>query len=394
MYNLNQLAGTAITALYNKVLDKGYRQRTIINRYTWNHEFVERMPTIMTGDIAVNTVNKPHRRCSVQMIRPRTSLAQDDLWINDIYRVWQEIHIPEVNSSTHDYRNGGWVGVPVFFGSMAPGGMKVEDDRVTLNLYGYEKRWMYPLGWSTTIRKGTYVHDAIKIILTNFENEINGRVPWFAIHETEEKLSSDFVYGTSTLDGNKPVTPWDACRMLAWSMGGYEIFVSADGIVTTRPPDQQPDKYFTEDNRRLLKPPSIDVNMDEFVNRVIMRGDKHERGQYFGYWSAKGRFAPENLKELFIREETGVFGSNRACADAARARLNELLVSRVAVNATVLPEPRLEEYDWVQVNYDGNFLKVPAKQFNIPLVTGSMSISSERRRLPHYSLQLRNRRLY
>ena len=132
----------------------------------------ERWTELITGLVTIDVDTNPHSRMEITIYRPKTTLSPGDLWLNDLYQAFYEIYVKELDSDAYNHENGGWVSIPVFAGLVVPGSIrKAEQDSsiVSIVAYGFEQRYMYPLGVVMKIQKGAKHSTGIRQVLNNYD---------------------------------------------------------------------------------------------------------------------------------------------------------------------------------------------------------------------------------
>ena len=376
----------------------------------------ERWTELIHGLVTIDVDSEPHSRLEITIYRPKTTLDTGDLWLNDLYQAFYEIYVKELDSDAYDHENGGWVSIPVFAGLVVPGSIRKSDQDsaiVSITAYGFEQRYMYPLGVVEKIQKGAKHSTGIKQILNNYDYELWGIGKGYTwphpgetgphtpmIATTPGQLLKPFYYGTDSIQDNAgrkdepiSVSPWSAIKRLASGGGRYIARFDANFRFHLHKQSTSPVARFTKKEANVVGMPETNAELTGFVNRVVVWGAQPEgKPQIRGVATAYAPYRPEDLKWLLVEEFSEGEASTVAIAnEIARERLQDKVVAELTITVDTFTEPRLEVGDYIQVANPGGdeFYTVPAKTFTIPLtIDAAQAITSSRKRKAHRLMNL------
>jgi hypothetical protein len=382
----------------------------------------EKWTELIDGLVTVDVDSNPHSRLEFTIYRPKTTLAPGDLWLNDLYQAFYEIYVKELDSAAYDYQDGGWISIPVFAGLVVPGSIrKAEQDSaiVTITAYGYEQRYMYPLGVVNKIQKGAKHSTGIRQILNYYDYELmgsdaGGNWTWPhpgetgphtpSIQTTPGYLLKPYYYGSEIIQDNagRPnpvaVNSWDAIQQLASGAGAYVARFDANFRFNCHAQSTTPVARFTKSEANIVSLPETTADLATFVNRVVVWGAQPEgKPQIRGQATAYSPYSPQMLQWLLVEEFSEGEATTVSAANAiAKKRLQDKLSAELTITVDTFTEPRLEVGDYIQVANPGGdeYYTVPAKTFTIPLTgNAAQSITSSRKRKAHRLLNLSARRV-
>jgi len=381
----------------------------------------ERWTELITGLVTLDVDTNPHSRLEITIHRPKTTLSPGDLWLNDLYQAFYEIYVKELDSDAYNHENGGWVSIPVFAGLVIPGSIrKAEQDSsiVTIVAYGFEQRYMYPLGVVMKIQKGAKHSTGIRQVLNNYDYELWGVGEQYTwphpgetgphtpeIQTTPGQLLKPFYYGTENIQDNAgrknepvSVSPWQAIKRLASGAGGYVSRFDANFRFHLHKQSYSPVARFTKSEKNIVAMPQTVAELTDFVNRVVVWGAQPEgKAQIRGEATAYAPYRPTDLKWLLVEEYSeGEATTVKAANDLAKKRLQDKNVAELTITVDTFTEARLEIGDYIQVANPGGdeYYTVPAKSFTIPLTTdAAQAITSSRKRKAHRLMNLGARKV-
>jgi len=380
----------------------------------------ENWTELIDGIVTIDTDSSPHSRLEFTIYRPKTTLGPGDLWLNDLYQAFYEIYVKELNSDAYDYQNGGWVSIPVFAGLVVPGSIrKAEQDSaiVTITAYGFEQRYMYPLGVVHKIQKGCKHSTGIREIFNYYDYQIWGVGAGYtwphpgetgphtpAVETTPGLLVKPFYYGSEVIQDNAGrkeavcITSWEAVKRLASGAGAYIARFDANFRFHLHKQSYTPVARFTKSEANIVSLPETTAELTGFVNRVVVWGAQPEgKTQVRGSATAYAPYRPEDLKWLLVEEVTQTEATTVGAANnIAKEHLKNKIVAELTITVDTFTEPRLEVGDYIQVaNPGGNeYYTVPAKTFTIPLTSNAaQAITSSRKRKAHRLLNLSARKV-
>ncbi len=381
----------------------------------------ERFTELIHGLVTVDVDSNPHSRLEFTIFRPKTTLSPGDLWLNDLYQAFYEIYVKELDSDAYYHENGGWISIPVFAGVVIPGSIrKAEQDSaiVSITCYGFEQRYMYPLGVVMKVQRGAKHSTGIRQILNNYDYELWGIGDQYTwphpgetgphtpeIATTPGLLLKPFYYGSEVIQDNAgrkgepvPVSPWEAIKRLASGGGRYIARFDANFRFHLHKQSYSPVARFTKSEKNVVSMPETTADLTDFVNRVVVWGAQPEgKAQIRGEATAYAPYRPIDLKWLLVEEfSEGEASSIGVANEIAKERLHDKLVAELTITIDTFTEPRLEVGDYIQVANPGGdeYYTVPAKTFTIPLTTDVIqAITSSRKRKAHRLMNLGARKV-
>ena len=380
----------------------------------------EKWTELITGLVTVDVDSDPHRRLEITIVRPKTTLSPGDLWLNDLYQAFYEIYVKELDSDAYDHQDGGWISIPVFAGLVVPGSIrKSEQDSsiVTITAFGFEQRYMYPLGVVMKIQRGAKHSTGVRQILNNYDYELWGSGDQYTwphpgetgphtpeVQTTPGQLLKPFYYGSEIIEDNAGrkegivITPWQAIKRLANGAGGYVARFDSNFRFHLHKQSYSPVAKFTKSEANVIGLPETIAELTNFVNRIVVWGAQPEgKAQIRGEATAYAPYRPEDLKWLICEEFSESEATSKKAADAlAKKLLKDKQVAELTISVDTFTEPRLEVGDYIQVANPGGdeYYTVPAKAFTIPLTTdAAQSITSSRKRKAHRLLNLGARKV-
>jgi len=380
----------------------------------------ENWTELIDGLVTVDVDSNPHTRLEFTIYRPKTTLAPGDLWLNDLYQAFYEVYVKELDSPAYGYLNGGWVSIPVFAGLVVPGSIRKSDQDsaiVTITAYGFEQRYMYPLGVVHKLTKGQKHSSAIKTIFNYYDYQMWGIGKGYTwphpgetgphtpeVETTPGLLVKPFYYGSEVIQDNagrnEPVctTSWQAVKRLARGAGAYIARFDANFRFHLHRQSYTPVAIFTKQQRNIVAMPDTVAELTGFVNRVVVWGAQPEgKVQVRGVATAYAPYRPADLKWLLVEEVSQGEATTIAAANSIAAEtLKNKIVAELTITIDTFTEPRLEVGDYIQVaNPGGNeYYTVPAKSFTIPLTcNAAQMITSSRKRKAHRLLNLSARKV-
>lgn len=398
MYNLSNKYPQAIIDAFESEIKSSHRRRIRIIIRDEAGNVKDEITEILAGEVQVSRQATPNRLLNLELIRPKTRIHPSDLWLTDTWQVLYEVYVSAADTGDLDYH--GWVSVPVFAGCLAPGasGLRKSDldsSRISITCLGYEAVYSSPLGFQRSIPKGMLNSDAVANVLNYYDDfHDHSRIKQLFTQSTA-RLAKNWFYGSSTLGNSSPISTWAAAKYLTAGCGGYVLFIDADFRAILKPHSSTPVRILSVDEKNIITPPESEVKLDNFCNTYVIWGAKPEgKNQIKGEAYADSPYSPKELKRRWvIEEENDSCGTTDAAKRLAEQRLDDSLKVEMTVQLDALIDPRLQEYDYVQVDYADQSWTVPLMSFNIPLTGGSQQISSARRTIPERIYATRRQRL-
>lgn len=392
MYNLHRLYDADTVAAYEETIKSSHTHSTRILILDSNLQVREELSGLLSGSVEVNQDNRPHRRLNISLYRPKTSFQVYDWWFTDNWQVWYDVYCANIGQT---------IGVPIFAGKLAPGAAglkkrKTDSSIVDVTAIGYEARYATPLGRPRRIPKGWKNTYAIGNILDYYDNLCGHARSNKAFESSVTRLAKDWYYGSRLLGDRKPQSTWAAVKLLAAGCGGWSIFVDGEFRIVLKPPSRSPVATFSVEKKNILKAPVAEIRFDSFVQGIVVHGATPEgqqriRGEAWSHYP----YRVQDLKERWVEEiDEPSAGTAAAAKSLAASRLADRQRIEMDIEIDALVDPRLQEYDWIQVSYGSENYVVPATSFDIPLVDGgTQAISSSRKSAAERVFAARRRRL-
>jgi len=377
---------------------------------------------LISGSVTVDTNTSPSKKLEIEFYRPKTLFGIHDIWLTDLYQAFYEIYVPLLNTAAYDYQDGGFIPIPVFAGLLVPGSIKksgIDASIVEISAFGFEQRYMYPLGTIQTITKGTKHSDAIKGVIDYYDAICGYTWPnpgdtgdhTYVIQSSISRLVEDLKYGSTTIQNDtstsstkkdeigNPETPWDTVKKLALGCGKWNVYFDNNFRLQVHEPSRAAVRVFSESEANILKLPEEEVALKEFVNRVKVYGATPESPdsggpagpQITGQADAEGSYRPSMMKWIMLKEITESTVSTKEAADTlAKETLKEVVNVEMAVTLDTVTEPRLSEGDKIQIeNPDGGVYTIPALTYTIPLTpSNAQTITSSKKKNFHRLLNI------
>ena len=409
-YNLRKRYPAAIVDLFEERLLQSHQIHIRGIIYSWNYNRKYTIDRFHSGQVDVDREQRPHRRLECVFERPERRF---DLAINDIIQIWYEVECPELMSATYDWRDP-WIKIPIFYG-LPQSLPKTKGSTVTLVGVGYEQRYNFNRPARNMVAKNTRNSDGVRKILNDWERICGAsRDARFSANEkSKHRLATNYFYGIDPAESDRNVyapggtrtiglslgetTPWGAAKKLAAGAGGWLLYWGCDGYCVLRSPEPHPKPaiILNSSNAKLLAEPEGEQDWENFRNGVVIYGQKMKNGRF-----AKGEAwtddatSPANLRWRIPEVITGAqAGSNSAARGYAKERLKIWRAADLVLDTTNLIDPRLQEYDWMRVDWFDRSWTVPIISFTIPFKGGTQTISSKQRRRPAKMYNLARRRL-
>ena len=260
--------------------------------------------------------------------------------------------------------NDVWVDVPVFCGPIVD--VSRDGDYLTIeaqskDVLALDKPWR-----SYTVKKGTLVTDAVRLILANMTGETR-----FKIQASSKKLANDVSVGADS-------TPLETVRTLLNGIG-FVSFFDAEGWFVAKPPTTEVGFVFTDrDGGFVTSRVTRDYRSEGIVNAVRVTS-ANGKNKAEAVAEVNHPFAPAKLgrnavgRFLWedIQSESNL--SKAQCQTQANQKLAELLLDAVSVSFEGLPVPFLDAWDVVRVSADSVAVDVRFTQMSVPWGLGLSS---------------------
>ncbi len=260
--------------------------------------------------------------------------------------------------------NGTWIDVPVFCGPIVD--VSRDGDYLTIesqskDVLALDKPWR-----AYTVKKGTLVTEAVRLILTNMTGETR-----FKIQANSKTLGKDISVGSDT-------TPMEQVKILLDGIG-YISFYDSEGWFVAKPPTLDVGFVFTDgDSGFVTSRVTRDYRSEGIVNAVRVTS-ANGKNKAEAVADVTHPFAPAKLgrngvgRFLWedIQSESNL--SKAQCQTQANQKLAELLLDAVSVSFEGLPVPFLDAWDVVRVSADSVAVDVRFTQMSVPWGLGLSS---------------------
>lgn len=383
MVDLSKQYPPDVADAIESTLKSSHRRRTRVLVRDENDDIKEEITEIISGEIKVDRFNTPHRLLTMDIYRPKTRMHPSDFWVTDTWQVLYEVWVDAAYDAGYD----GWVPIPSFSGAMAlgtPGGIEksdIDSDIVKITCPSLDASYNRPRYVFLSEPKGKRNSDALAAVLDNYD-ELHGHARLTkSFSQSSARLATNFLYGDPDIGDNAPVSTWAAAQRLAAGIGGWVVFIDGEFRAVLKPISKAPVAKFSISEANIITPPNSEVRLDEMCNCFVVKGAKPEgKPQIRGVAYAASPYSPADLKRIYPDGETNsAIGTTEAAVVLAQQRIAERLNVEMSIDLDTLVDPRLEEYDYVQIEYAGESWTVPLTSFTIPLTGGSQQIASARR---------------